>query len=107
MPTQMVSDADAEALILSRTRLRVGPQSGGGRVQEAGGPMTMTDRERIDHALDLVTRYGGTDGAHHLRWVLDQIVRTLAGDGYAEWVRAFNDGEDGPDTYGWDEGIAP
>jgi hypothetical protein len=26
---------------------------------------------------------------------------------YLEWVRAHKDGEDGPETYEWEEGIAP
>ncbi|HET7135185.1 MAG TPA: hypothetical protein VFJ25_04640 [Casimicrobiaceae bacterium] len=64
----------------------------------------MTEKER--KALDLIARYGGIDGAHHKQWVLDQIVRILSDD-YAEWVREQKDGEDGPDTYDWDEGIAP
>jgi len=26
---------------------------------------------------------------------------------YLAWVASFKDGEDGPETYAWDEGIAP
>lgn len=58
-------------------------------------------------ALDVLTRYGQTDGAHHKTWVIDQAVRALTGDGYAEHVRKACDGEDGPGTYRWDTGIAP
>lgn len=58
-------------------------------------------------ALDLILRYGGIDGSHHKTWVIDQVVRALTGDGYEEWVRNAKAGEDGPDTYSWDEGIAP
>jgi hypothetical protein len=57
-------------------------------------------------ALDLIGEYGGIDGGHHKQWLIDQLVRVLAGD-YTEWVRDYKDGEEGPDTYGWDEGIAP
>ena len=57
-------------------------------------------------ALDLIAEWGGTDGGHHKQWLLDQLVRTLAND-YTEWVKAWEDGEDGPQTYEWDEGIAP
>jgi dCMP deaminase len=60
-----------------------------------------------EKALELIERYGGIDGEHHKQWVIDQVVRALTGDGYAEWVREMKDGEDGPDTYEWDEGIAP
>lgn len=65
------------------------------------------ERIAIDEALLLIFKYGGIDGAHHKQWVLDQVVRALTGDGYAAWVAEAKDGEDGPDTYDWDEGIAP
>lgn len=64
-------------------------------------------KAKTSEALDLIVRYGGIDGAHHKAWVIDQVVRALTGDGYDEWVRAAKDGEDGPETYEWDEGIAP
>jgi len=31
----------------------------------------------------------------------------LTGDGYNAWVEEYQLGEDGPETYIWDEGIAP
>lgn len=61
----------------------------------------------VVEALDLIFLYGGIDGAHHKQWVLDQVARKLTGDGYRAWVAAHNAGEDGPNTYEWDEGIAP
>lgn len=61
----------------------------------------------IDEALLLIFKYGGIGGAHHKQWVLDQVVRALTGDGYAAWVAEARAGEDGPDTYDLDEGIAP
>jgi hypothetical protein len=67
----------------------------------------MTDAERIRAALELIGRYGGIDGAHHKQWVLDQVVRALTGDGYDAWVAACKAGDDGPETYEWDEGIPP
>jgi hypothetical protein len=67
----------------------------------------MSDTKRNQKAIDLAVQYGGIDGAHHKTWVIDQIVRVLAGDGYAEVVRKAKDGEDGPETYDWDEGVAP
>lgn len=66
----------------------------------------MTPEERIDEAL-VIAECGTTDGAHHKMWVIDQMVRVLLGDDYAAWVEAFCDGEDGPNTYEWDTGIAP
>ncbi|MDA8113527.1 MAG: hypothetical protein M0Z43_02205 [Acidithiobacillus sp.] len=58
-------------------------------------------------ALDLIADYGGTDGAHHKQWLLDQVVRALAGDKYVDWVSEWQSGEDGPHTHEWDTGIAP
>lgn len=75
-----------------------------------------TDREtsnevKIDMALGIAFRYGGIDGSHHKTWVIDQMVRILTEDygpgSYEEWVKRYQDGEDGPNTYEWDEGIAP
>lgn len=47
------------------------------------------------------------DGDHHKMWVIDQMLRILAGDSYDSLVTQSCVGEDGPDTYGWDTGIAP
>jgi hypothetical protein len=58
-------------------------------------------------ALSILLEYGQTDGAHHKAWVIDQAVRALAGPYYDELISAYKDGEDGPETYGWDKGIAP
>lgn len=63
--------------------------------------------KRIEVALSTAHNYGQTDGNHHKAWVIDQMVRSLTGEGYEEFVRAYCDGEDGPHTYDWDEGIAP
>lgn len=68
----------------------------------------MSDAERIEKALELAVRFGGfANQPHHGAWVIDQMVRTLSGDGYDELVREAKAGEDGTGTYGWDEGIAP
>jgi hypothetical protein len=40
-------------------------------------------------------------------WVIDQMVRQLTGPDYEPWVQAACFGEDGPDTYEWDMGVAP
>ena len=67
----------------------------------------MTDAERIQSAIDIAVQYGGIDGNHHKAWVIDQMVRALTGDHYDTLVAEACDGEDGPDTYEWDVGIAP
>ncbi len=67
----------------------------------------MKDAEqRVQRALDIIFRDGGVDGAHHKQRCLDEVVQALTGDeqGYAAWVAAYCDGEDGPDTYEWEKG---
>lgn len=63
--------------------------------------------ERIEAALDVISRHGSTDGAHHKQWVIDQVVRALTGHKYDEWVAAQKAGDDGPETYEWEEGTPP
>ena len=65
-----------------------------------------SNKKRIKRALKIINNNGSIDGSHHKMWVLDQVVRELADD-YDEWVKKHKAGEDGPDTYEWDEGIAP
>lgn len=86
---------------------------------------------RIAAALEIIHTLGGIDGGHHKQWVLDQVVRTLTGcpmvtrsakdytgkpytyeaqgesEEYLSWVTQHKDGEDGPETYDWDEGTPP
>lgn len=50
---------------------------------------------------------GSIAGDHHKAWIIDQILRIVTGDNYEQWVKEFEDGEDGPHTYEWDVGIAP
>jgi hypothetical protein len=61
----------------------------------------------VDRAIEIAVRWGGIDGAHHKAWVIDQMVRELAGPRYEQIVREARNGEDGPETYDWEEGIAP
>jgi hypothetical protein len=62
---------------------------------------------KVAVALELALRYGQIDGAHHKTWVIDQMCRALLDDKYAAWVREAKAGDDGPETFDWDEGIAP
>lgn len=66
----------------------------------------MEESIKIIKTIDLIEQYGGIDGAHHKQWVIDQIARVLI-DNYDKWVVEMCDGEDGPNTYDWDIGIAP
>lgn len=63
--------------------------------------------DRCMEALDIAHHYAQTDGAHHKAWVIDQMARMLLGDNYKLWVQDYCDGEDGPETYEWNTGIAP
>jgi hypothetical protein len=61
----------------------------------------------VDRAMSVIETFGATEGAHHQAWVIDQVARELLGWRYAQWVRRMKEGEDGPETYDWAEGIAP
>lgn len=65
------------------------------------------DGSNVEQALDVARRYGGIAGEHHKAWVIDQMCRSLLGSNYVEWVASAKAGEDGPETYAWDVGIAP
>jgi len=67
----------------------------------------MENEQKIKEAIELIVRHGWIDGSHHKDWVMDQVVRKLAGDCYDKLVADECAGEDGPDTYSWECGIAP
>ena len=76
--------------------------------------MTMSDFEELcrvttakGKAIDLILDYGGIDGAHHKQWIIDQVLRLLAGVEYEDIIFNWQLGDDGEDTYEWDRGIAP
>jgi hypothetical protein len=74
---------------------------------------------------------GVPDGDHHKAWMIDQLLRILTecptvtktakdyrqrpyeyqalgeSDEYLAFVREYEDGENGPNTYAWDIGIGP
>ncbi len=70
-------------------------------------------QKRIHDALRVAENYGGIDGDHHKMWVIDQMVRALTGcrhnyrTEYDDWLAEYRSGENGADTYEWDEGISP
>jgi len=67
----------------------------------------LSDKEKIDEAISMAVQFGGIDGAHHKDWVIDQMVRILAGNNYSKIVKEACHGEDGANTYSWEVGIAP
>ena len=70
-------------------------------------PVAENDTERVQLALNVALSYGQDDATHHKAWVIDQMVRVLTADRYERVIADYRNGEDGPDTYEWDEGIAP
>ena len=70
--------------------------------------MMLSKQEKIDAALELAGSFGGIDGGHHKMWVIDQMVLALVGpENYDKWIANYCNGEDGPETWEWDRGIAP
>lgn len=67
----------------------------------------MTKKKRIKKAIKIATMYGQIDGDHHKAWVIDQMLRVLAGEEYEKIIAEYCDGEDGTQTYRWYIGIAP
>lgn len=65
------------------------------------------EEKRIRKALEIAMKYGGFEEAHHKAWVIDQMVHILAGECYNDVVANACNGENGPNTYLWDCGIAP
>lgn len=57
--------------------------------------------KRIIEAISIAVDYGQIDGAHHKMWVIDQMVRALAGDAYEGIISDYEKQDDE-----WDEGIA-
>ena len=66
----------------------------------------MDESIKIVNCIDHIEQYGGIDGAHHKQWLLNELIKILVDD-YDGWVVDYEDGEDGPNTYQWDIGIAP
>jgi hypothetical protein len=78
------------------------------RLYSAWSAAYLETRSKPLAALEVATQYGGIDGDHHKTWVIDQMVRSLTSeDEYRQFVIEHNTGTEGPNTYCWDEGIAP
>ena len=65
------------------------------------------DKDRVKLALAVAMEYINIDGNHHKSWVIDRMVRLLTGRDYPKWRAEHAARGDGPNTYDWDEGIAP
>ena len=58
---------------------------------------------KIDQAIFMALDCGTNDGSHHKMWVIDQMLRILAGEDYELKVSNFEDNG----LYSWDTGQAP
>lgn len=67
----------------------------------------MSNEDKITEALGIAMRFGRVEGAHHKAWVIDQMVRALAGLQYAHFISTATYGADGEDSFVWEIGIAP
>lgn len=70
----------------------------------------MKSKEKLAEIMRLIHTEGGGDGDHHMRHLIDQIVRVVQGDNYDKWRYDFEygDGQGGyysEKFYEWDEGI--
>ena len=68
-----------------------------------------TSRTPTIEAINMILRYGGTDGEHHKQWVIDQVLRILVGDKkkYDEVIKRACEVEDKKNKHEWDVGISP
>lgn len=57
--------------------------------------------QRVAEALNIAGRLAGNDGSHHKDECIDLMVRTLTGPDYRDWVKRYESGVDGPETYHW------
>lgn len=64
-------------------------------------------KKRVSKAIRFAVQWGSIDGEHHKAWVIDQMVRALAGKYYERVVAKACEGQDGPDTYTWETGTPP
>jgi hypothetical protein len=102
----MIPASWEEALKVSREGL-LDMEARRARLAEREAAEMSDDQAGVQEALRVAAEFSGYDGSHHKQWVIDQMVRALTGDQYDKWVEKFNLGDEGPDTYLWEEGIAP
>lgn len=63
--------------------------------------------QRRDEAIAIAEKFAGNHEGQHLAWALDQMCQALLGAEYPSWVANRKAGEDGPETYEWNQGIKP
>lgn len=63
----------------------------------------MSVEEKNALAVEIAVKFGGTDGAHHKDWVIDQMVRALLSE--EEYEKLVSDIRDR--GYDWEVGIPP
>ena len=71
----------------------------------------MTEQQqKINKAITLIIGHSQVEGGHHKLWVIDQVLRVLAGDEYEKVIFIHNMGRvcsDEEEVNMWNCGIAP
>lgn len=62
----------------------------------------MTDKERIDKAVEHLIDGLLTDGEHHKQWDMQQALEALKGE---KWVKEYRKLLEEDGYYDWDDGI--
>lgn len=78
-----------------------------GRLHQKNEELKCVTDSTKEEIKDLLLRLGGVDGEHHKQWIIDQVLRMVTGEKYEAIITQWNHGEDGEDTYQWNNGIAP
>ena len=71
----------------------------GGKADLAWAQRVVTEHHYLRQPVDARAR--------PMVYVIDQVLRILAGGEYDEVICTICAGDDGPDTYEWDKGIVP
>ena len=58
----------------------------------------MTDKEKLEKIIELVTNFGPFDGSHHKDWVLQEVLEVVQGKELTD---------DDLRVLGWERGVAP
>lgn len=72
-------------------------------IENTGEECCVELMNRMRRAVDVAFEFGGIEGNHNKKWVIDQMLRRLLGDKYDEAVTIYCAGN----QCQWDKGIAP
>lgn len=76
------------------------------RLIENDGETRLTADGKAE-ALELLFRYGQLKDSREKDWLIDQVVRRLAGNHYEDFVDIYSFDEDFGNSYSWSQGESP